>query len=629
MVENQPVPGTVEHKTMRRRQMGCIFAVLGLLVVLLSVVGYFCLFRSVGLQISKETTYLTEPLTLDGKKVDYLAAWEKATYPDNMATDENGYGLIVRHLGVVEDALPFQVPLMFEKLGLDESSQPDMTLEEPYEFLATYVESDAFDPAAIDAVRESSDQDQELGGMGGEVEPAFLLDQRLARPWTLDDLPMMEGWLTENGPAIDLVGEAVRKPTFQVPLTPAVSGPLVGMFSPELSRFRSFARCLSARAYYRIGTGDIDGAIDDLVTCKRLGRHLGHSGLIVQMLVGIAIEGMADGVGIADSLEHQPTDEQFERFVSERADLPARVNVSEMMQFERYITLDLLQFLAENPVLMADLELSVTVPRHIGLDWNVIARRFNEHFDTFLAGGGPPSASPDAMAIVSLRRRSEMVADAFSAVMPPPSSVIEAARRRTCVDRMQRVTLAMLRYAQDHGTLPPTYTVDEKGKPLHSWRVALLPYLGQQELYDRIRIEEPWDSEFNLQFHEQAVPFYQCPSAELGAGQTTYSVVVGADVPFEASTGKRLADFGPESAHMILLVEQVKPGCWMDPQHDVSQMAAGMGINGPNSGRTVVGSQHPGGMNVGYRNGAVVYMPETVDFDSFRKALRGTAGSAL
>ncbi len=37
----------------------------------------------------------------------------------------------------------------------------------------------------------------------------------------------------------------------------------------------------------------------------------------------------------------------------------------------------------------------------------------------------------------------------------------------------------------------------------------------------------------------------------------------GPDMPFEAGQGKRLADFGPDSDAMILLVERAEPICWM------------------------------------------------------------------
>jgi hypothetical protein len=49
---------------------------------------------------------------------------------------------------------------------------------------------------------------------GLDEKQANALDEKVFAPWTLDDLPMMEPWLEENGPVLDLVGEAVRKPAF-------------------------------------------------------------------------------------------------------------------------------------------------------------------------------------------------------------------------------------------------------------------------------------------------------------------------------------------------------------------------------------------------------------------------------
>ncbi len=110
----------------------------------------------------------------------------------------------------------------------------------------------------------------------------------------------------------------------------------------------------------------------------------------------------------------------------------------------------------------------------------------------------------------------------------------------------------MLMYVRDHGTLPPACTTDETGQPLHSWRVLLLPYLGERKLYDQLRLDEPWDSSFNRQFHDQTPQVYRCPSTTLAADQTSYSVVVGDDAPFGAGEGKPLSRFGE---HMLLVVE--------------------------------------------------------------------------
>ncbi|MBQ8364105.1 MAG: DUF1559 domain-containing protein, partial [Thermoguttaceae bacterium] len=54
------------------------------------------------------------------------------------------------------------------------------------------------------------------------------------------------------------------------------------------------------------------------------------------------------------------------------------------------------------------------------------------------------------------------------------------ARRILCENNLRRITLATRNYADaNDGALPAAYTVDKDGKPLHSWRVALLPYLEE------------------------------------------------------------------------------------------------------------------------------------------------------
>lgn len=620
MAEHVPAPGTSKRKNPWRRQLGCVCATVALLAALLSVTAYLCFFRSVPLEISTETTYVTGPLKSDGKQVDYLAAWEQETYPENMATEENGYQLIVRHLGTSPDATPAHSVQISHKLGLAAGEfQPDMTFEEPGGFLQVYVSSGDFDGTLIE---------RSVGEKASRRDPLAVLNDRLSRPWTLDDLPMMEAWLAENGPAMDLIGHAVRKRTFHIPLaTDNIPGELIAILLPQMQQTRSFARMLIARANYRTGTGDVDGAIDDIVACKRLGRHVGHGGPLVQVLVGIAIEAIADSIGIASSPDHPPTKQQLQRLIDELNDLPPKPDFGKALLFERYATLDVLQTMARDGKGV----LPTTVPGEfglgrLGLDWNVIARRVNENYDSIPTARDWPGPSPTLRPAISLHGRSEMAADAFSMnFLPATGAAFEASRRVTCVDRMRRIALAMLLYERDRGTLPPACTVDAGGKPLHSWRVLLLPYLGQSELYDKIRLDEPWDSKHNRQFHENAVPFYQCPSEALGRHETTYSVVVGPDTPFQAGEGKKLAEFGRNSANMILVVERKQIASWMDPTRDLPQATAEEGFTGREGGGLGIGSQHPGGANFGHADGSIQFLPETIEPELFRQLLRGIA----
>ncbi len=180
---------------------------------------------------------------------------------------------------------------------------------------------------------------------------------RFTEPWTLDDLPMMGPWLEKNGPVIDLVGEAVRKGTFCFPLVRPHDGAMLDetVALGEIQRTRSFARMIQTRAHYRIAVGDIDGAIYDVITCNRLGRQMQHQGTLVARLVGIAVEGIADSLGVAAIRESQPTAEQLQRFVAQLNALPPRPEFDRMMLAERYCTLDLLQAVAHGDESLASL----------------------------------------------------------------------------------------------------------------------------------------------------------------------------------------------------------------------------------------------------------------------------------
>src|SRR5215813_429619 len=62
--------------------------------------------------------------------------------------------------------------------------------------------------------------------------------------------------------------------------------------------------------------------------------------------------------------------------------------------------------------------------------------------------------------------------------------------RANCQDNLKNLALAAVKYAEDHdGRLPPAYVLGKDGKPWHSWRVLILPYIGQKELYDTYRFD--------------------------------------------------------------------------------------------------------------------------------------------
>ena len=200
-------------------------------------------------------------------------------------------------------------------------------------------------------------------------------------------------------------------------------------------------------------------------------------------------------------------------------------------------------------------------------------------------------------------------------LLPRVQSAREAARRMQCINQLKQITLAIHVHHDVRGALPPLYTVDADGKPLHSWRVLLLPFMGHASLYDSIRLDEPWDSPYNRQFHASMPGVYRCPSNP-GAG-CTYSAIFGGGLVPNAQPGQgsefTFARIIDGTSNTFAIVEVREPFNWMDPTADISIEDLVKGIN-----RGLAGSYHPGGFNASLFDGSVRFITESIDVDVLR-----------
>jgi hypothetical protein len=93
---------------------------------------------------------------------------------------------------------------------------------------------------------------------------------------------------------------------------------------------------------------------------------------------------------------------------------------------------------------------------------------------------------------------------------------------------LRQFGLAVLTYNDANNQLPFTNVRNKEGKALLSWRVAILPYLEQGQLYKQFKLDEPWDSEHNKKLIAK-MPRIYCGSDEKlnAAGKTPYLVPAG------------------------------------------------------------------------------------------------------
>jgi type II secretory pathway pseudopilin PulG len=162
-----------------------------------------------------------------------------------------------------------------------------------------------------------------------------------------------------------------------------------------------------------------------------------------------------------------------------------------------------------------------------------------------------------------------IIAVLIALLLPSVSRSREAPRRSQCKNNLKQIGLALHNYLDAYKTFPPAYTVDVNGKPLHSWRTLILPFLDQRALYESIDLSKPWDDPANEQARNTYLAAYSCPSTSgPKKEETTYLAVVCPGSCFRPGGGVRPADITDGTSNTLLVIEvpidRAVP--WMSPR---------------------------------------------------------------
>jgi len=192
-------------------------------------------------------------------------------------------------------------------------------------------------------------------------------------------------------------------------------------------------------------------------------------------------------------------------------------------------------------------------------------------------------------------------------LLPAVQASREAARRSQCVNHLKQMGLAMFNFHSTENHFPAAAIADKDGKPLLSWRVAILPFLDQKALYEKFKLDEPWDSEHNKPLLAEMPDVFKCPTRQ-GAkdGETCYCVFTGENTPFDTSNGPLLANITDGTSNTLRVVESGTPVPWTKPD----DLAFDPESKLPNFGAT---SSHPGGFNALFMDGSVRFIKNSIN----------------
>lgn len=186
---------------------------------------------------------------------------------------------------------------------------------------------------------------------------------------------------------------------------------------------------------------------------------------------------------------------------------------------------------------------------------------------------------------VSLEKLIQDQGRLVSVLAPNVRAVRAMKASRTRLNHLRQLALAMLNYESAHKFIPAAVSVDENGAPLLSWRVEVLPFLGEMELYDQFHLDEAWDSPNNLPLAKQMPEVYQDTMPGYlktnKAGKTVFQVAIGKGLVFDGAMKSEFRDITDGSSNTILVatvarehaVTWTKPDDWkVDLQNPKAQL---------------------------------------------------------
>jgi hypothetical protein len=167
---------------------------------------------------------------------------------------------------------------------------------------------------------------------------------------------------------------------------------------------------------------------------------------------------------------------------------------------------------------------------------------------------------------------------------------------------------------------PPRAIFDDEGKPLLSWRVLILPYIDQKDLYQQFHLDEPWDSPHNKPLIAKMPSIFQDPLIKTDSGFTVFHAVVGSGLGFEQKGRYKGTDISDGRSLTISLVEVApenavpwtKPADW---EYNAEHPMKGLADVGP-----------VGLFKVAFFDGHVDTLKRTCDPDVFKSMLTRNAG---
>lgn len=197
-----------------------------------------------------------------------------------------------------------------------------------------------------------------------------------------------------------------------------------------------------------------------------------------------------------------------------------------------------------------------------------------------------------------------------------------SSNERQVREKMAQIADAILMFERDKNRFPQARPRNDKGQPTLSWRVHILPYLGENELYKEFHLDEPWDSPHNSRLIERMPPVFASSSRYDGDSttRTRFQVFTGPDTLFPDDSKTTRRDVLDPEASTFLLVEAREPVPWTKPDDLAYQRDRDL---------PKLGASSTEGFYAATVDGAVRFIDNRIDMPSLHRAVQPRDGSGV
>ena len=269
-----------------------------------------------------------------------------------------------------------------------------------------------------------------------------------------------------------------------------------------------------------------------------------------------------------------------------------------------------------------------------GLDLLVKDERVQREFPPIkeLAAHMLPKVAGDSLVLKIDEQQGNLTKIIDDVLRPAVANARAAAQRAASTNNLRQFMIALHTHHDTFLKFPARASFDKEGKELLSWRVHLLPFLEQKELYDQFHLDEPWDSEHNKTLIEKMPTIFAAPGLPhevVAKGMTTYVVPVGPKTVFEGTDGISMNKIVDGTSNTIAMVEigadravvWTKPDDW---KVDFSKALAGL-RGKPAEGKPM----KPAGFNAALCDGSVRFISDAIDPEMLRRLLQKDDGEPV